>query len=195
MKTTCLILIVISSAVLMRGTAYAVPPTPVFQQAPPESAAKTVSDHPGDTSHGPPAYSAKDQKHGKYPGEQKDSGEQRDPHHVLETTVERSHTNLIKANRPRQFPNNRDRSTSGNAMNLHHPAFYKPAGAAKGGFIQNETAKSTVPVQPPSVVRPTAATLSNVRHHGPNPATVGGLGNSATSNNGSINGTRMHRRP
>ncbi len=136
MNTTCLILILISSAVLMRGTAYA-----------------------------------------------------------AQTNVERGHTNLTRVDRPRKFPNNRERSTSGNAVNLHRPAFYKPAGAAKGGFIQNETVKGTVPVRSPSVVRPTAATLSNVRHHGPNPATVGGLGNSATSNNGSINGTRMRRRP
>jgi hypothetical protein len=158
MNTTCLVLMLISSAVLMRGTAYAAPSSPVFQQASPESAAKTVSGHPGNSSHGSPADSAKDHNYGKH------SDEQRDSHHVLETTVERNHTNLTNVNRPRQFPNNREWSASGNVMNLHHPAFYKPTGAAKGGFIWNETVKSTVPVQPPSVV-PTAATLSNVRHH------------------------------
>ena len=67
----------------------------------------------------------------------------------------------------------------------------------------------TVPVRPPSVVRPSAATSANVRpgarsrmrdwsagrHRGLNPATVSGLGNRTASNTGSIDGTRMHRRP
>jgi hypothetical protein len=188
MKTTCLFLIVISSAGLMSGTGLAVSPSPVFQQASPESAAKTVSGHPVDPSHGSPTESVKNHTHGK-------DSDERGPHHVLETTVERSHTNLTKVNHAKQFPNKSEPSTFGNAMNRHPPAFYKPPGAAKGGFIQNETVKSTVPLRPSSVVRPTAATLSNVHHRGPNPSAIGGLGNSATSNNGSINGTRMHRRP
>jgi hypothetical protein len=32
------------------------------------------------------------------------------------------------------------------------------------------------------------------RHRGPNPATIGGLGNSTAGSTGSINGTRLHRR-
>jgi hypothetical protein len=189
MNTTC-VLMLISSAMLMRGTAYAAPLSPVFQPAPLESAGKTESDHPGDTSHGSSADSEKDHMHGK------PDDEQPDPHQVWETAVDRNPTNLSKVKRPRQFPNPRERSASGNAMTLHHPAFCKPTSGAKGGFMQNETVKSTVPARPTSVVQPTAATLSSVRHHGPNPATIGGLGNSATSSiNGSINGTRMHRRP
>jgi hypothetical protein len=66
------------------------------------------------------------------------------------------------------------------------------AGPGEGSF---RTSNNTAPVRLPSAVGPTAATLSNVRHRSPNPATVGGLGHSVASNTGSIDGTRMHRRP
>jgi len=65
------------------------------------------------------------------------------------------------------------------------------SGTGEGSFGTINTA----PVGPPGLVRPTGATVTNVRHRGANPATVGGLGNRTASNIGSIDGTRMHRRP
>jgi hypothetical protein len=188
MKTICLLLLTISWTGLMRGIVCGSTSSPVSQQASPESAAKTVNDHPGDTSQGPPRHSAKDQKNGKH------ADGQRDSRYVSGKNLDRSRANLVRENRPRQFENDRERSTSGNVVNLHEQGFDK-SGIAKGGLTQNEIARGTVPVRPPSVVRPTAATLANVRHHGPNPATVSGLGNRTVSNTGSINGTGKHRRP
>jgi|SRR6516164_11354452 len=69
------------------------------------------------------------------------------------------------------------------------------------------TINNTAPVRPPSVGRPTAAPLANVRpgaqsglwsagrHRGSNPATVSGLGNRTPSNTGSIDGGSVRRRP
>ena len=80
-------------------------------------------------------------------------------------------------------------------MNLHQPGSDKSGGAAKGGLIQNETVHNALPVRPSSVVRPTAPSLNNVRHRGPNPAVIGGSANSDRRNTGAINGTRMNRKP
>jgi hypothetical protein len=184
MKTVVLLLLTIAWPGLMQGIAYAATSSPVSQQASPDSAAKTASDHPGDTSPGPPPDGATDHKNGK-----------RDSHHISEKNLARSRANLVKENHPRQFPSDRERSTSGNATNLHQRRFDPSGSAAKGGFIGNNTVKSIVAVRSPSVVRPAAATLGNVRHRGANPATVGGLGNSTASNTGAISGTHMHRRP
>jgi hypothetical protein len=83
------------------------------------------------------------------------------------------------------------------------PAFAGPGEGSFGTIKSKRVAQTplsgsavlTVPVRPPGAVRPAAATLRDVRHCGANPATVGGLGNRTVSNTGSIDGTRMHRRP
>jgi len=154
----------------------------------------------GETSQ-PPPDSGTNPKNGKHPDQRRDS------RHVSEKDLAGGPANLIKDNRPRRFPNNRESSTSGNGINLHQRGFDKSGGAAKNGFPQNETIKRVAqtplsgsavlnePVPAPSLVRPTAATPSNVRHRGSNPATVGGLGNRAASKTGSIDGTLMHHRP
>ena len=99
-----------------------------------------------------------------------------------------------KVNRPKQVLNSRKGSLAGNAMNLHQPDSNKSSGAAKSGFIRNETVNNALGVRPPNVVRPTAPSFNNVRHRGPNPAVVGGSLNSRGSNTGTINGTRMNHR-
>jgi hypothetical protein len=193
MKTACLLLLttrlVTIGSGLRHGIAYAAASSPGFQQASSESGAATESHHPGDTSHGSPPTSAKDQKNGK------PSNEERHAHHISKKNLAPSHASFTKANRSTQFPNNRERSASANAVNSRQQAFAKSGGAAKGGFIQSEKVKSNVAVRPPSVVRPAVATLSHARHRGPNPAVVGGSANSDRTNTGAINGTRMNRKP
>jgi hypothetical protein len=99
-----------------------------------------------------------------------------------------------KLNRPKQVLNSRKGSLAGNAMNLHQPDSNKSSGAAKSGFIRNETVNNALGVRAPSVVRPTAPSFNNVRHRGPNPAVVGGSLNSHGTNTGTIDGTRMNHR-
>jgi hypothetical protein len=80
-------------------------------------------------------------------------------------------------------------------MNLHQAGSDKPGGAARSGFIRNETVNNASAVRTPSVVRPTVPSLNNVRHRSPNPAVVGGSPVSHSSNTGAISGTRMNRKP
>jgi hypothetical protein len=84
-------------------------------------------------------------------------------------------------------------------MNLHPPGSDRSSGVAKSGFIQNEQVNRALTARPTGVARFTVASLNplpnNVRHHGPNPAVVGGSANSASSSTGGLNGTRMNRRP
>ncbi len=194
MKTTCLIFLTMSWAALTQGTGYAVPSSPVSQPTSPESSANTASDHPRNPARRD-AASPRDGRHetgGKASDEQPDLRRASDKNHPPSRV---SQTGLTKANRPNQLSNSRQRSLSGNAMNLHQAGSDKSGSAAKGGLIQNETVHDAWPVRTSSVVRPTVPPFNDVRHRGPNPAVVGGSANSDSRNTGSIDGTRMHRRP
>jgi hypothetical protein len=107
----------------------------------------------------------------------------------------RGHSHPASQNVNRRKPLPSTRSTLGNAMNLHQPGLDKPGGAAKSGFIRNETVNNALAVRTPSVIRPTVPSLDNVRHRGLNPAVVGGSPNSHRRNTGAIDGTRMNRKP
>jgi len=189
MKTAYLLFLMIGWAGLMHGIAYAAPSSQASQQASPESATYTVSDHPHDAEHAAPADD------GKHPVEGKTSDIHGDRGRASDTNHPPSRASLAKANRPKQLPNGRQRSLSGNAMNLHQPGSDKSGGAAKGGFIRNETANIALNVRTPSVVRPTVPLLNNAQHRSPNPAIVSGSENFHSRNTGAINGTRMNRKP
>ncbi len=225
MKTTCLLFLTMSWAALTQGTGYAVPSSPASRcklekssganAVPPPRCAESLwlSGQPSTSSqhrldgaafqtrlrrfltyrrYGKASLSA--QRGGRAAGqhhqasdEQRDHGRASDPNHPP------SRASLTKANRPKQLPNSRQRSIPGNA--LHQPGSDKSGGAAKSGFIRNETVNNALAVRTPSVVRPTVPSLNNVRHRSPNPAVVGGSPNSHSSNTGAINGTRMNRKP
>jgi hypothetical protein len=78
-------------------------------------------------------------------------------------------------------------------VNLHQPGLAKSDGGAKNGLVQNETGNDARRV--PSVIRSTAPSLNNVRHHGPNLAVIGGSASSNGRNAGAIDGARIHRKP
>jgi hypothetical protein len=102
----------------------------------------------------------------------------------------RNRASLTLANRSKRLPYSRKRSMPGNAMNLHQPGSDKSGGVVKGESIHNAPA-----VRPPSIVQPAVASLNNVRHRGPNPPVVGGAANLDRRSTGTINGTRMQRKP
>jgi len=164
---------------------------PASQPTSSESSANPASGHPGDPDalhrDAAPADDGRHQAGGKASDERRNYGRASNPNHPSGSA------NLIKANRPKQLPNGRQRSLSGNA--LHRPGPDKSGGAAKGGLIPNETVHSALPVRTSSVVRPTPLSLNDVHHRSPNPAVVGGSSNLRSSNAGAINGTRMNRKP
>jgi hypothetical protein len=204
MKTTCLFFLTISWAALMHGRGYAVPSSPASRQTAPESSANTASEHPRDPARRN-AAPADDRRH--QTGENA-SDEQRDPRRASDKNQRPSRvslTGLTKTNRPNQLSNSGRHSLPGNA--LHQPGSDKSSTADKGGLIQNEMVHNSSSIRTSSVVRPTVASLNNVRpgarswlwsagrHRGPNPAVVGGSANSDSRNTGAMNGTRMNRKP
>jgi hypothetical protein len=189
MKTACLLVLTIGWGIARAATS-----GPAFQQPSRESAGKAASDHSGPTQAGAERSCAVSQR--RLPGRERipviGTAGQKLHTAGLETASPKSRPpgkNLIAE--PRSAPARRERSALGNAF--PPPAFAKSGGTAKGAFIHN--LKSTVPARPRTMVRPAPATLSSVRHRGPNPAVIGGLGNTMTSSTGSISGTGMHRRP
>jgi hypothetical protein len=170
MRITCLLFLTVGCAGLMLGTGYAASDQqPSAGRSTNESSANAASDHPHEAEHA---------SHENRP---------------------RKRASVIAPNRPRHLPNSQKRSAPLSATNLHEPGPEKSVGAPKGRLSQNETLSKTSPVRPPSVVRPTVASLKpspdNVRHHGPTPAVVGGSVNPPSRSVGTINGTSMHRRP
>jgi hypothetical protein len=186
MKVVCLLFLTMSWAGLMLGTGYAAP----SQQTPAGSPANegfrnAASDRLHDDHlHATPADDGKRQKEAS-------PSEQQAPRRAAAKNRPRSGANLTVANRPKQLPISRKRSKPLNATNPYPADLDKSGDAAKR---QNRTANNALPVRSTTVVRPTVASLNNVRHHGPNPAVVGGS-SSNTGNTGALNGTRMHRRP
>ena len=189
MKATCLLFLMIVCAELTPGTSYAAQSNPASQQPSSKSPANTVSDHPRDAVHDAPIKDGKNQKDGTLPDEQ------RDLRHASEKNQPRGRVSLTKSNRPTQVPNNPEPSTLGKVIDFHRPGSDKSGASARGGSIQHKTVNIALPVRPASVIRSTVSPLNNVRHRGPNPAIVGGLGNSNTRNTGSISGTHLLRRP
>jgi hypothetical protein len=224
MKTTCLLFLSISCATLAHGTGYAVPSGPVIRLSRFENSSsgqrgsaaplcgKPLAFRPASpislsqrrlegcafqTTLGRLVDLQAPRKGEAFPhsgaAEPKASHEQRSHGRASDMDHPPSRASLTKVNRPKQLPNSRRRSLPGNA--LHQPGSNKSGGAAKSGFIQNETVNIALPVRTPSVVRPTVPSFNNVRHRGPNPAVVAGSMNSDRRNTGAINGTRMNRKP
>lgn len=97
-----------------------------------------------------------------------------------------------KASRPKQSPTSQRHPAVGNATKFHQRGSDKSVGAVKGGFIGTATVSGG---RTPSVTRPAAPSINNVRHRAANPAVVSGSAISHSSNTAAINGTRMSRKP
>jgi hypothetical protein len=189
-KITCLVSMLIGSAVLTPETTYAVPSNRAraSHQSSSETSASTVGDHGLHAKHHVPGDTEKRQNDRSPSGEQRnqrtDSGKNQ-PRNL--TTTPKAHLN--------QLSSSRERSLSGNALSVHHPSSSNSSSAVKAGIIQPEPAKTAVPHGLQSFVQPSVPSLANVRHRGANPAIIGGSAKSGSRNAGAINGTRMQRRP
>ncbi len=175
MNATRLLFLMSSCATLTLGLTFAAP----AQQTSPESSTNTVIAHPHDTKHAPPGGSGN--RHG-----------------VGRNASVRNHaqgpTTTIKVH-PKQLPNNRKRSPSGNPTNPHQPGLDKSDALAETGLVHQETFKSGRVVRPASVARSSVSLRNDVRHRSANPAVIGGPVNSASRNTGAISGTSVRRRP
>ena len=187
MKTTCLLFLTMSWAALMPATGYATPSSTASQRSSPEASVSTASGHPGD------AGRADVSDDGKHLADRSASGLHPEQHRTSTTNHAPSRAGLTSANRPKQLPNNRQRSPRGNAMNLEGSGSSRDAG--KGGLMPGETVHNALASRTSSDVWTGRHSLNVVHHRGANPAVVAGSVNSDRRNNGAINGTRMNRKP
>ena len=190
MKITCLVFMLIAFASLTPGTRYAAPSNQdrASQQPSSQTSENTLGDHPHAANHAAPDDGGRPRKDGSV------SDERRDHQHISHKNHPRSLVTVTKEP-PKQLPKNQKHFPSRNGMNPHQPVSEKLGSAAKSGLTRRETVNSAAPPRSPSVIRPSAPSLNNVRHRGPNPPVVGGSANLGGKNTGAINGTRVHRRP
>jgi hypothetical protein len=100
----------------------------------------------------------------------------------------RTRPGLMNRNSPKQLAANPHHSSPPDVTSVRQHE------SDRSRAIQGETARNGVRIAPSSGARAGAPLPSNVRHRGPNPATIGGADSNA-KNSGGINGTRMPRRP
>ncbi len=190
MKLASFLLLIIGWLGLMNGRVDAATSGPASPQASQKSGAKTVRGDSTGLSHGSPAGSEQDRKNEK---KAQSTDNLRALHDVLKKGLGHSPANPPQANRL-AHPNYQQRPGSATAIGFRQPGSNRSGGVEGKRLIQYETAQIALPVHPPSVVRPSAVTLNNLRHRSPNPPAIGGLGNSTAGNTGSIDGSRVRRR-
>ena len=100
-----------------------------------------------------------------------------------------SRRGTAETNRRIPVLNERARFVARNAANPPRPDSESSAGAGKDGWTHNQAI-----VRQRSSVASGLPPSGNARHRRPNPAIVGGLGNSNTRNAGVLNGTRINHR-
>jgi hypothetical protein len=102
---------------------------------------------------------------------------------------------LPKPVTPHGLANKAKKPGAGKSINAHHSVFGQrnnPTNTTLNGSRNTIQPHALTPSTP---ARPNALTPNNARHHGPNPAVIGGPKNSATAGTGALNGTALHRSP
>jgi hypothetical protein len=95
-----------------------------------------------------------------------------------------------KPNHSQPLPKNQQRSTP-QKLTGTQPATLR----ASGMPTPNKTANNVRSAHPPTTSRASIPTSNNVRHRGPNPATLGGSTGLHSANAGSLNGAHIARKP
>lgn len=101
-----------------------------------------------------------------------------------------SPANSPKPNHPRPLPKNQKHLGLGQP-----PAAQRSAARAITAPVLNKPAGTSRPVRLSPGPRNFASSPNTVRHHNPNPATLGGSKAPTAANTASVSGTRMSRRP
>jgi hypothetical protein len=95
-----------------------------------------------------------------------------------------------KPNHSQPLPKNQKRSTPQKLTGTQ-----QASPRSSGMPIANKTANNTRFVQPRTTSRASIPASHNVRHRGPNPATLGGSTSLRAANVGSLNGAHIARKP
>ena len=186
MKAVGLIFLTLGCAAWTFGAAYPAQSVATAQQTTRGSAANAMGNHTREAEHAAP------NDRGTHIG--KPSDDQQNSPKVSGNKSPISNPSPSKSNRPNEIVNRRERSVSEDSKNSDRSGADRSAGAARNGLARSETVNHAPSIREPSAVRPSVPSLSNVRHRGPNPAIVGGLGSSNARNTAALDGAHMNRK-
>jgi hypothetical protein len=179
MKTSrCFFALMAAIGALMPGTIRA------WQQTAPTSATNTAVAHRPGAQHSTAASSGNRHTQGKTSHRKPDSHKTLCPPRGSSLTP-----------RPKQFPNNKERSAPEKHANRRRPDSVTTRGVTNGRPNQGNTFHSAALDHPLKGIRPVAPPLNNSRNGDAYPWTIGRTANSASRTTGAINGTNVHRRP
>jgi len=189
MKSTCLSFALIGCAALFGVTCYAALSGPAAQHISSTSAAKPTSATRHSSQHVAVPTDRKSQNYNRLHAEQRPLRGSVSNHAV-------NHESLAGAAPAAHTPNGDVRSSAQTRARPDQIGSAQLAGAEKGGLSQMQAANKVLGIRARgAAIRPSAPSLVTVRHRSANPPAIGGIANSARTNNGTINGTCMHRKP
>jgi hypothetical protein len=102
---------------------------------------------------------------------------------------------LSKTNHPLPLPKPQTHHAAPSATQARSAGAIQSSNTAARALNDNHATSNLRSVQLHTAPRAAAHSPGDVRHHSPNPAILGGSGNSSVANTGGLNGTHMSRRP
>lgn len=94
-----------------------------------------------------------------------------------------------------QTANGRPPAAKQNSTNSGQTALNHAAPTTKAAPVPSQSTSNALPVQPTTVGVQTATSHIDARHHGLNPAALGGAGTAKLTNSTAISGNSVHRKP
>jgi len=183
MKIPRVVLTIIGCAAFMQAISVALAMS--HPQAPATNSSATASKDPVDVAKPlPQSDQQTNPKSAIGPGETRDTSRAKRPG---------THAASSKVNRANQGSRKLGRTTAGNAANHLPPGPTAATAGARNSTVENKAANGARPARSVGSTRLTTSPATNVRHHSPNPAIVGGF--SSTKRNGSLDGSQMNRKP
>ena len=102
---------------------------------------------------------------------------------------------LPKPASPHRATNTPKPSLTGKTVNSRRQVSKQPNGPTNASLLASPAAANTRSVQRPTVSRPAVSTPNDLRHHGANPASIGGPRNTTVSSTAVLNGRAVSRKP
>ncbi len=183
MKISCVILAVMSGALTL-GISVALASSAAPQQS--DAASNTASQHLSEAASADVA---------KPPASTERAGSRQVQHKNAKANRLPLPASAGKTNRLKHPPNGHSKSTTAVPRSAYKSGPSQSAVATKKGSIQNKSVTRVSAVQRPNMFPSSSPLLDNVRHRGPNPALIGGLGSSKPRESGAINGSSITRKP
>lgn len=96
---------------------------------------------------------------------------------------------------PHRATNTPKRPASGKTINAHPPLSGPRSNPTNTGLRASRNTNQPRPLKPSTLARHTASTPNDARHHGANPAAIGGPRNATVASTAALGGRALSRRP